>query len=279
MPAPEGCDRNARYAALPPNSARARSPIFSVMPPTKSPHALWTSLRADLRAAADPAVAERYRTIAPTKNTVLGIAVPVLRAKVKEFVSANRQLTLADAARLGDLAFASGCREEMLCATFFLARFKAKFEAGLWAKVDGWIESIDNWETCDQLAMGVVGELIGRAKEPQRGEWVRDLLAWATAPNPWRRRCAVATTTVLNQKGRADAETTLRVCERAINDRDTSVAKAVGWALREACKSRPDDVFALLKKHRAVLSRTLLREASAKLSAAQRAALGVYARG
>src|SRR5205085_2859236 len=106
------------------------------------------------------------------------------------------------------------CREEMLFATFLLGRFKAGFEAAHWRSVDGWIDGIDNWEVCDQLAMGVAGEMIGRAAGPQRERWVRDLEKWAAAKNPWRRRFAVATTTVLNQKGRSDAQPALRICER-----------------------------------------------------------------
>lgn len=238
-------------------------------------HSRWEAVRASLRVAADPAVAERYRSIAPTRGTVLGIAVPVIRAMVKEFAAANKGLGVSDAVSMADLAFASGCREEMLFATFLLARYRTKFEAAYWRSIDRWIDRIDNWETCDQLAMGVAGEMIGRAVEPQRGKWVGDLEKWAAASNPWRRRFAVATTTVLNQKGRSDAETALRVCERLIADSDKSVQKAVGWALREACKSDAALVFGLLKKHRAVMPRAVLRESAAKLTASQRKALGL----
>ncbi|MFO0874414.1 MAG: DNA alkylation repair protein [Phycisphaerales bacterium] len=238
-------------------------------------HGPWYAVRAALRDAADPAAVARCTTIAPTKGTVLGVRVPVIRAMVKEFAAATKGLTVSDAADMADLAFASGRREEMLFATFLLARFRAKLEPAHWPKLDRWINGIDNWETCDQLAMGVAGEMIGRAVDPQRGMWVRDLEEWAVAPNPWRRRFAVATTTVLNQKGRSDARTALRICERAIADDDRNVQKAVGWALREACKSDPAAVFALLERHRAAMSRPVLRESAAKLTASQRARLGV----
>lgn len=223
---------------------------------------------------ADSAVAERYRSIAPTGGTILGITVPVLRAMVKEFFPTMKGLTVSDAVDMADLAFTSACREEMLFATFLLGRFKAKFEPAHWAKLNDWIDGIDNWETCDQLAMNVAGEMIGRAEAVQRGRWVRDLEKWAEAPNPWRRRFAVATTTVLNQKGRSDAETALRVCERVIADADKSVQKAVGWALREACKSDAAAVFSLLKKHQGSMPRAVLREAAQKLTESQRATLG-----
>ena len=58
-------------------------------------------------------------------------------------------------------------------------------------------------------------------------------------------------------------------------DRDKGVQKAVGWALREACRSDAAAVFALLKKHQAAMPRAVLRESARKLSASRRAALGV----
>lgn len=235
----------------------------------------WGAVRASLRDAADPVVADRYRTTSPIGGTVSGITVPVIRAMVKDFAAAGKALSVTDAADMADLAFASACREEMLFATFVLARFKAKLEPGRWAKLDDWIEGIDNWETCNQLAMGVAGEMICCAEEPVRAKWVRDLEKWAEAPNPWRHRFAVATTTVLNQKGRSEAKTALNICEWVIADADKSVQKAVGWALREACKSDTAAVFTLLRKHQAVMPRALLRESAEKLTAAQRAALGL----
>ncbi len=194
---------------------------------------------------------------------------------VKVFAVTEKGLTVSEAADMTNLAFASACREEMLFATFLLGRFKAKFEYSHWANLNDWIQGIDNWETCDQLAMGVAGEMIGRAAEPHRSRWIRELEKWAEAPSPWRRRFAVATTTVLNQKGRSDATMALNICERVITDDDKSVQKAVGWALREACKSDATAVFSLLKKHQSVMPRPLLRESAQKLSAPQRAALGL----
>lgn len=235
----------------------------------------WDAVRESLRDAADPVVAEHYRSIAPSRGTILGITVPIIRAMAKDFAAASKELTVSAAADMADLAFASTCREEMLFATFLLGRFKTKFQPSHWTKLNGWINGIDNWETCDQLAMGVAGEMIGRADEPHRAKWILDLEKWAEASNPWRRRFAVATTTVLNQKGRSDAKTTLNICERVIADDDKSVQKAVGWALREACKSDAAAVFALLRKHQSAMPRAILRESAQKLTAPQRVALGL----
>lgn len=235
----------------------------------------WAGVRASLRERAEPSRVAFYTTSAPTRGKVLGIPVPTLRAMVKSFAAEHKGLTVAQAVQLADIAFESGCREEMLFATFLLTRFKTRLTAEHWPSIDVWIDRIDNWEACDQLAGCVAGEMIGRADDKPRAAWVADLETWAGSKNPWRRRFAAATTTVLNQKGRSDAATALRICERLISDEEKTVQKAVGWALREACKSDPGAVLALLKRHQATMPRTLLRESAQKLTAQQRKALGL----
>ena len=252
-----------------------RPPLQWFVKQCASDNVTWRALRARLQAEADPVVAERYKQIAPTGGSVLGIKVPVLRAIAREYAGKEKGLGASDAVGMADAAFASGCREEMLLATFLVARFKTKFEASHWGKIDRWIDRIDNWESCDQLATGVAGEMIGRTTAAQKQIWVRDLGRWTQSPNPWRRRFAVATTTALNQKGRSDCQTCLRICERLICDSDRNVRKAVAWALREACKSDPGAVFAFLESNRGRMPRTVLRESAAKLTPAQRASLGV----
>ena len=235
----------------------------------------WADVRRRLRGAASPVVAAQCRFFAPTAGTVLGIKVPALRAMVKEWAAANRQITPADAAALADQAFASGCREEQLFATFLLNRLKSKLGPEEWKKLDRWVDRIDNWEACDQLATGVAGEMIGRAGQADRARWTRELIRWATARNPWRRRFAVAATTALNQKGRRDAATALQVCACVVADEDIFVRKAIGWALREATRSDAAAVYAFLHTHRATLPRSVLRESAQKLQPAQRKALGL----
>lgn len=234
---------------------------------------LWSAVVANLRAAATKENAAFYHRVAPTAGTILGVKVPLIRDQVKTFAAANRELSLIDAIALADGAFESRCREEQLFAAFLLARYKRQLDPEAWPAVSRWVDAIDNWEACDQLAMGVAGEIV--ARHPQLA---RDLETWAKSPNPWRRRFAVACTTVLNQKGRSDASAALRVCERLVEEPDRSVAKAVGWALREACKSDAPAVFEFLLRHRDVMSARLLRESAEKLPPSQQERLGLTPR-
>jgi 3-methyladenine DNA glycosylase AlkD len=167
-----------------------------------------------------------------------------------------------------DAACAARGREEMLLSTFLLARSRRRLTPALWPDVDRWVEGVDNWETCDQLATGVAGEIVAKAPA-----LIGDLVTWTRSPNRWRRRFAASTTVALNQKSRRDPEAALRVCEPLLVDRDPMVVKAVGWTLREASQRDPAAVFTFLACHRATANPRTLREAAEKLPADARSIL------
>ncbi len=236
--------------------------MASPNPPTL-PARLRTEIRAALRARIDASY--RIQDVVATKGEVLGVRVPAIREEVKEFRAGHPGLSVDDVVSLLDLAFPEQVREEVLFGTFLLAAYRRRLATTLWPHIDGWIDSIDNWETCDQLAMNVAGELV-----VQDRSLVDDLVRWARSPNPWRRRFAIAATTALNQKGRAFPHDALRVLEPALGETEPGVQKALGWALREACKHDEEATFQLLLAHRGRCARRVLREGSEKMSAAHR---------
>lgn len=245
---------------------------------TPSVNPLHAKILAMLEAQADEAAAASYRKIAPGSKRVLGIRVPALRSLANEVargLDSGGALDFDGALELADHAFEGDCREEMLLAVFLVARFKKELTPELWPRVDKWIDGITNWETCDQLAMNVAGEIVARAPAPVREKLVKALVRWAGSNNPWRRRFAAASTTALNQKGRCDAQTALRVCEQLLADEEETVRKAVAWALREASDSDPEAVATFLSDHKGNMPPGVLRASAEKLPAAQRKRLGV----
>ena len=226
-----------------------------------------------LEANSDPAYLQDIKSLAPGSGRVIGVRVPVLRMIVKAFKSEHKELTPELAYKLLTEFCTGRCREEILVGVFLVASFSRSVSTdmvpSLWRDIDNWVECIDNWETCDQLAMNVAGEVV--AKDPSL---IKDLVVWAGSDNKWRRRFAVATTTVLNQKGRRLVKETLAVCEPLMTEADPIVQKAVGWALREATRSDENEVFAFLKRWKGKGNRKIIREGSQKLSLSLRASLG-----
>jgi 3-methyladenine DNA glycosylase AlkD len=219
-----------------------------------------------LKAHQDPTYEKNLRKLVPTKGTVTGVRVPQIRALVKDFYARHKEhLSVERAAQLLDDFCRTRGREEVLFGVFLLAQYRRQFSPALWEKIDRWVECIDNWETCDQLAMNVAGELL--ITDISR---LKDLVGWAKTENPWRRRFAAATTTALNQKGRSYPEETFRVCEPLLVDQEPTVQKAVAWAIREVAKNDEPAAFSFLTRNKKKAHPKILREASEKLTAPHR---------
>jgi len=213
--------------------------------------------RRRLAAHVDPAYKRQLERLVPGVRA-LGVRVPILRALARELH------TDADAAcAFLDAACADGCRELILLGTMRLARHR---RALAWPQLVRWLPAIDNWETCDLLAMSIAAAVVAA-----RLELVDELVALARTGSVWQRRFAVATAAALDQGGRSHPAEALRVCEPVLADREPIVRKAVAWAIREASERDEALAFAFLRDHAHRLPRALAREASVKLSPAHRA--------
>lgn len=230
-----------------------------------SPTTVLKGVRADLERAAEPAYRTKIAELVPTEITIIGVRVPAIRRLVQGWHRDHKDITADEAIDLLASAFKRRCREEILFAAILLARLKKTLTSTHLKRLDPLIDNIEDWEVCDQLSMGVFGEIVA-ANLDETGRLER----WAKSKNPWRRRAAVASTTALTQKGRAHVDEALAVCRHVMTEKDAGVKKAVGWALREASRKDGAAVHRFLISWKVKAERRILNEGSQKLSAAQR---------
>jgi len=220
-----------------------------------------TGLRSEVRRCLEARRDVEYhaslaRLIGPA-TAAIGVRVPVIRELVKDFGAEHRELTVDHAVQLLDELSTNQVREEFLFGVFYLARFRHKLTRAIWPGVDRWADRVDNWETCDQLAMQLAGTVVSGDLS-----LAGDLIVWAGSQNPWRRRLAAAATTVLNHGGQAHVPQTLAVCEVLMQDGNPVVLSAVAWAIREASRKDQDAAARFLDRWRGIAPPKLLREAS-----------------
>ena len=173
------------------------------MPPTgMAKTASWSmehlarDIRMQLEAQADPRYRSSIARLVPTGIEIIGVPVPTIRKLARSFARDHAGVTIADLVRLLDRAFAARCREEVLFATLLIASRRAELPSLSWEAIESWVGRIEDWEVCDQLATGVIGEIV--AGDIAR---VGGLVRWARGPGRWRRRAAAAAATRLNRKG------------------------------------------------------------------------------
>jgi 3-methyladenine DNA glycosylase AlkD len=113
------------------------------------------------------------------------------------------------------------------------------------------------WDTVDSWA-----QVIGRGGLRHPG-WDPQVLTWATDERLWVRRIAL----VFQVGRRADVDLGLlfAACGANLADRDFFMRKAIGWALRDAARTHPDEVRGFVDQNRAAMSGLSIREATKHL--------------
>jgi 3-methyladenine DNA glycosylase AlkD len=185
---------------------------------------LQTEIRARLDALVDPAYRAQITRLVPTGAPLLGVRVPQIRALAKA-IDREHALTEASAIALLHAVAQGRCREELLLAIFVVARSKRRIASVTWRDLDTWVDAIENWEVCDQLAMMIARYRVDEAA-------IATLSEWAKSPNRWRRRFAIVTAATAH--GPYDIEPVLAPVAA---DPDPMVKKAVAWARRELARS------------------------------------------
>jgi 3-methyladenine DNA glycosylase AlkD len=92
---------------------------------------------------------------------------------------------------------------------------------------------------------------------------------WAGSSDRWWRRAALVSTVALNVRshgGKGDADRTLAVCRRLVDDHDDMVLKAMSWALRELVVHDPEAVETFLAEYEDRLAARARREVRNKLA-------------
>jgi 3-methyladenine DNA glycosylase AlkD len=187
----------------------------------------------------------------------LGIWVPVLRRKAKEF----KNSPLPEILRL----LTSSFHKERLLALFMLVN---KFSKGpprdrreiykLYLKNT---KFVNNWDLVESSAGPIVGAyLADKNKQP--------IYRMAESLNLWERRIAIMSTFPMIRAN--DFTTTLKVSQALLKDEEDLIHKAVGWMLREIGKRDLALEEAFLKKHYKNMARTMLRYAIEKFSNKER---------
>src|SRR5262249_25771797 len=111
------------------------------------------------------------------------------------------------------------------------------------------------WDYVDAIAIHQLGGLL-RA-EP--GAMQRAMRAWARSDDLWKRRSAILCQ--LSFKTATDRDLLYACIDRAMDEPEFFLRKAIGWALREYAKTDAPEVIRYVRAHRQRLSALSKREA------------------
>jgi 3-methyladenine DNA glycosylase AlkD len=115
------------------------------------------------------------------------------------------------------------------------------------------------WDFVDELASPIVGKIVLEDRELMRPVLER----WIEGPDMWLRRSAILCQN--RHKEDTDQAMLFEFCLRRADEKEFFIRKAIGWALREYARTRPDEVRRFLAEHGERLSGLSRREAAKHL--------------
>ncbi|ADU29490.1 DNA alkylation repair protein [Evansella cellulosilytica] len=132
-------------------------------------------------------------------------------------------------------------REYQYVAVDYLIKSKKYLSADDLTQVKELIISKSWWDTVDAIASGVVGYIVRTFPEQVKmmDDWIED-------DNMWVKRTALLHQ--LSFKENTDEERLFYYCEKHASDKEFFIAKAIGWALREYGKTKPQSVITFVEK-------------------------------
>ncbi len=217
---------------------------------------------ARLAAAGDERRAEHNKGYLPSAERSWDVPVPVMRKTARDLA---RDLRDAPGADLLEIAFAlceTGTHECRSVAYEIVTMHRAAFVLLNATRLERLGRGLDNWGSVDHFGRGLSGPAWkqGQISDARVDRWLR-------SHDLWWRRVALVSTIALNERDRpeGDAERTLHVCRRLIDDREDMVVKAMSWALRELATRDSESVRRFLAEHEGSLAARVKREVRRKL--------------
>ena len=187
-----------------------------------------------LEANANPAEAVPMARYMRDQFSFYGIKTPQRRLLVREFL-AEQGLPPPDLLKPVVLTlWQRPQRECQYIAVGLLERGSKRLDIPVVGLLERLIVTKSWWDTVDSLAGGLAGEQFRRFPEARAAALPR----WRASDNIWLRRSAILFQ--LGYKKETDVDLLLAIVEENKASGEFFIQKAIGWALREYSKTKPD---------------------------------------
>jgi 3-methyladenine DNA glycosylase AlkD len=211
--------------------------------------------------------AEHERRYLKSELEHLGATVWQIRREAKSLVSERPELSHPELLALVEALWAKPVFERRMLAVTLLEACPELVAPGDLPLLERLVRESETWALVDGLAGDVIGELLVR--NPRSAS---KLDRWAKDADLWVRRSALLAQ-IKPLKDGAPFARFGRYADAMLDEKEFFIRKAIGWVLREAGKTRPDEVFEWLAPRIDRASGVTRREAVKYLRPEQRAVL------
>ena len=199
-----------------------------------------------LRAMADSEKAAGSAAYHKAPREYLGISVPDLTAKAREWRS---NTDLPERIRLADGLWQSDTHEARIAAAKLLTQARIRDDERVWRLFASWVPDFDAWAIADHACEVGSRRLVA---DPSR---IDEVETWLRHENVWVRRAALVVTLPWTKQNHPKAPD-LAIRDRVLGwaagmaeDRNWFIQKAIAWWLRELSKHDPSRARTFLEDH------------------------------
>lgn len=214
---------------------------------------------AALAPLADPERAAPMSAYMKEVAPFLGIPTPTRRTALRAAWRSLPQPDTDEVALIARDLWSLPEREYQYAACDLLARESRRLPGDFLADpVESLVTERAWWDTVDSLGSAVITPVVARHPEQVDLMW-----QWWDSPDRWLVRAALQHQR--GRKGQTDLPRLLTMCDRYCDSSEFFIAKAVGWALRDAARIDPSLVRRFVDEHPHI-SRVAAREAERGLA-------------
>ena len=212
-----------------------------------------TDLLVELEAGKDPEKAGPMEAYMRHQFPFLGIAGPERNSLYKKHFPEAKKTKIIDWDFV-DICWEKEPREYQYVAANYLKTMQSYLTKDDLPKLERLVVTKSWWDTVDILDR-VVGSLV--ADHPELEEV---LLKWSLSDNIWLRRVAIDHQ--LLRKEKTNVQLMEKILLNNLDQTESFINKAIGWALRDYSKTNPEWVARFIEKNQKRMAELSIREAS-----------------
>jgi len=221
---------------------------------------ILSNLRRDLKNNVDKKYLKTSFGFFKEEIKCFGVRSKITDALAKKYFLKIKDLSKKEIFVLCEDLLISGTNEEEKIAFDWVYCLKKNFVPADFLVFEKWLKRyITNWGSCDDFCTHAFGEFIFN-----HPNFLPQVFKWTKSKNRWERRASAVVLIFGVRRGKFLSEI-FKTSSVLIKDEDDLVRKAYGWALKEATKMFPKEIFAFVMKNKNQMPRVALRYAIEKL--------------
>lgn len=204
------------------------------------PHPYPLRLQALFAENADSVTAEPMKKYMKNHFEYFGIKSPLRRSLSRQFLQAEQRPSMEEIPQVIRELWAMPQREIHYFAIDFLAKYRKEWDPDIMSLFEFMITTHSWWDSVDAISTELAGAFFTRFPELMHSRST----AWIESDNMWLQRTAIIFQR--RYKDKTDEALLFSHIRRRADETDFFIRKAIGWALREYAKTKPEAVQAFV---------------------------------